>query len=719
MINNAEWICPKEDFGFVCPEFIKRFKTEKSVKKAYISISALGVYEAFLNGERIGDFVLAPGWTAYKKRLQYQTYDITPLLSENNEISVFVGKGWCRGRITSVQSMIDKPYTLIAQICVEYEDGTSETINTDESWSVKKSNIVFSDIYDGETYDALVKSEEESVKITAENKDVLIPQEGEKVCEHERIKPISYIVTPKGERVIDFGQEVSGYVEFCVNAKAGDKVKISHAEVLDKFGNFYTENYRSAKAKLEYICRDGEQTYKPHLTFFGFRYIRLDEYPGEVDLDNFTAVTVYSDIKQTGHFACSNKKLNKFFNNVLWSQRDNFIDVPTDCPQRDERLGWTGDAQVFAKTAAYNFDVRKFFIKWLHDMCADQADNGIIQRIVPYVWGEEPGTVSGAAAWSDVVTIVPWTMYMMYGDKRFLEDTYEAMKKWVDFVGGDSLDKYLWTHSDHKNDYGDWLSLDNPDTTNPANLGGDTDQDFISSAFYAYSVSLFVKTGNALGRDMSEYEKLYENIVKAFKERFNTYNTQTAHVLALMFNLTDEKQKTADSLAEMVKDGLKTGFVGAPYLLYALSDNGHTESAYDLLCREEYPSWLYPVNKGATTIWEHWDGIRDDGSFWKADMNSFNHYAYGSVMDWIYSTAAGIKPDKAGFESVIIEPKPSKHLEWLEASYETVKGTVSVKWVYENDNVRYDITVPSDAKIIIDGKCRNVKQGSYVLFGKA
>lgn len=720
MIHSAEWICPNIDFGDVCPEFIKSFCTGKAIAKAELTVSAIGVYEAYINGERVGDFILAPGWTAYKQRLQYQTYDITEMLSEENEIVISVGKGWYGSRINKAASLTSKPRSVIAVIKIDYADGTSEIINTDETWRARKTGIVFSDIYDGETYDNSAEKTECGVRVTDEDKSVLIPQEGEKICEHERIKPVSYIVTPKGERVIDFGQEVTGYVEFTVNAKAGETVEFSHAEVLDSEGNFYNENYRSAKAKVRYICRDGVQAYKPHHTFFGFRYIRLDSYPCEVNADDFTAVAVYSDIKRTGDFSCSNKKINKLFSNVLWGQRDNYLDVPTDCPQRDERLGWTGDAQVFVKTAAYNFDVAKFFKKWINDMCAEQTENGVIQRIVPYpyIWGDELDDVCGSAAWCDAVTIVPWTLYMMYGDKEFLENSYAAMKKWVDFVSGNTKVKYLWFRGEVPHNYGDWLALDNPDTTDSANMRGDTDQNFIASAFYAYSTQLLVNTGNVLGYDMSEYEELYKNIVSTVKKTFNTYNTQTACVLALHFDLTDDRQAVADKLAEMVKGcGLKTGFVGTPYLLHALSDNGHIESAYDLLCCEEYPSWLYLVNKGATTIWEHWDGIREDGSFWRVDMNSFNHYAYGAVMDWVYSKALGINPGSAGFESVVIEPKPSKHLEWAQASFESVRGRISVKWVYENDGVRYDITVPTDAEIIIDGKSNKVGKGSYIFYG--
>ena len=724
MIKDALWIEPPVDMGDICPEFYKIVTVKKQLKKAELSVTAAGVYEAYINGKRVGDFILAPGCTVYKKRLQYQTYEVTDMLGKENELAVCVGKGWYRGRISENSKDIHNvPCVLAAELKLYYNDGSEESIITDAGWSVRKSRILFSDIYDGEIYDTGAECTELGAAVVSEfcPTDTLVPQEGEIVCEHERIKPVGMFITSKGERVIDFGQNISGYISFDITAQKGERISLSHAEVMDKDGNFYTENYRSARARLEYICRDGKQSYKPHFTFFGFRYIRLDECPESVKPEDFTAVALYSDMERTGGIKTGNEKINRLFENTLWSQRDNFIDIPTDCPQRDERMGWLGDAQVFAKTAAYNYNVKRFFEKWMRDMRAEQRENGSIPDTVPNFWK----LGKSSTAWGDAVAIIPWQIYLTYGDDDILRENFDAMKKWVDYITHDTKDKYLWTCSEEDKrlwgkHYGDWLGLDAPS----GSYKGSSDEDLIASAFYANSVSLLVKAGKMIGKDMSEYENLYENIVSAFRKRFPVYKTQTEHVIALYFDLTENAEKTAADLAEMIeKNGCKmeTGFVGTPYLLHVLSENGHTDTAYKLLLREEYPSWLYEVNKGATTIWEHWDGIKEDGSFWSSDMNSYNHYAYGSVIDWLYSSAAGINPseDAPGYERVVIHPKAGRELGWISAYLDTAYGRIYSAWNYDGESVRYEIITPVKAAIIIDGKVYDVEKGSYIFYGKA
>ena len=725
MFEDAKWIGCNEDFGDICPEFMRDIRLAGEVKKATLFITSIGVYEAFLNGERVGDFVLAPGCTVYRERLQYQEYDVTLEADITNRLTVTVGTGWHRGRISAGSKDINEmPAAVIGQLEIVYANGKTDTIVTDESWKVRKSRILFSDIYDGETFDAAAEEDGyRQVKMLPElGRERLIPQEGEKVCEHERIKPVNCIVTPKGERVLDFGQNFAGIMEFRVKAKKGDRIVISCAEILDKDGNFYTENYRSAKAKLTYICKEGEQTYKPHLTFFGFRYLRLDEYPVEVNPVDFTGIALYSDMKRTGYMECGDGRINRLFSNTLWSQRSNFIDIPTDCPQRDERMGWTGDAQVFCRTASYNYNVKKFFEKWLADVRAEQYEDGMVCDIVPNFWKMR----RGSTAWGDVITIVPWQMYLTYGDSRVLADNFGAMKKWVDYMTGDTATKYLWTCAPEQKKlwgkhYGDWLAQDAP----YGSYIGATDVDFVSSAFYAHSVSLLVKAGKVLDRDMSEYEELYENIVRTFKQTFPKPETQTAHVLALQFGLTDNREETAAELVQMIRENgnrLQTGFVGTPFLLHVLSENGYADVAYDLLFQESFPSWLSEVEHGATTIWEHWDGIRDDGTIWSKDMNSYNHYAYGCVMDWIYGVAAGIQTveEHAGFEAVLIRPLPDKRLGWLDVSLETKYGTIRSKWVYQGGkgqaggSYRYEISTPVKTRIVIAGKEYEVEKGEYI-----
>ena len=714
---SAKWLQSAVDTGDVAPIFKKAFQLEKKVAKATLFITSLGVYEAYLNGERVGKFIMAPGWTSYKHRLQYQEYDVTELMKGENSLAVTVGRGWYASRIPGGPVPKDKKkgtVTLLAQLELIYVDGTKEQIITDESWRVSESPVRFSEIYDGEIYDGSFTPDfSGDVKVVDGPYEVLIPQEGEEVREQERVAVADVFTTPKGELVLDFGQEVTGYVETSVTGKNGEKIRLSFAEVMDKEGNFYTENYRSAKAQYIYTCRDGFQVYKPRLTFFGFRYIRVDEFPGGIEnakADCFTAIAVHSDMKRTGYLSCSDPLLNRLFDNINWGQKGNFLDVPTDCPQRDERLGWTGDAQVFIRTACMNYDGEKFFTKWLRDLSVEQGENGQVPPVIPNVLSDH----SSSAAWGDAATVCPWEVYMAYGDPKILENQYNSMCKWISYITSETKDPYLWTGGVH---YGDWLGLDAPS----GSYKGSSREDFIASAFYAYSTSLVIKAGKVLGKDVSCYETLYENIVKTFRSTYPEYKTQTECVLAAHFRLAEDPKKVADQLADMVKEcgvQIKTGFVGTPYLLHVLSDYGYADLAYSLLLRREYPSWLYPVTKGATTIWEHWDGIMENGDFWSADMNSYNHYAYGSVADWVYGTAAGIQPLEQfpGYEKVRIAPIPDGRLDWLKAELDTRHGHISSQWKKEGNFWRYEITTPVEAYIVIDGTEHVVKPGAYYFY---
>lgn len=717
MAFQAQWIRASQETGDVCPVFGKDFSAPGQVVKGELYITALGVYEAFLNGQRVGEYVLAPGWTAYDQRLQYQVYDVTPLLREENRLEVTVGKGWYSSPMPGWMETPDKKRrtarrrALIAQLRLWDSEGNETVLATDSSWQWAQSPVRFSEIYDGEVYDAtFCPVNWGEVELFDGPTETLIPQEGEEIREMERVEAVSVIQTPSGETLVDFGQEVTGYVEISLKGKAGDTVVFQHGEVLDQAGNFYNENYRSAKAQVTYICQDGWQTWHPRLTFFGFRYIELLKFPGVPQPENFTAVVVYSQIKQTGKLRCGVPALNQLFSNIFWGQKGNFLDVPTDCPQRDERLGWTGDAQVFVKTASYNYDVEKFFRKWLRDMTADQRADGAVGQVIPdYLPDGKP-----SAAWGDAATICPWQIYMTYGNQEVLEEQFDTMKKWVDYITSATKDPYLWTGGTH---FGDWLGLDAPS----GSYKGSSREDFIASAFYARSTQLLVKAGHVIGKPMEEYEALYEKIVAAFRRTFPTYLTQTEHVLAVQFQLAWNPQETADALAKMIcEDGtmMRTGFVGTPYLLHVLSDYGHADVAYSLLLREKYPSWLYSVSKGATTIWEHWDGIMEDGNFWSADMNSYNHYSYGSVADWVYETAAGIRPleEAPGFSKVVIEPNPDRRLGWLDAELMTRNGKIRCAWNYVGEHARYEITVDMPAHISIGDLQRDVEPGTYTFW---
>lgn len=713
----ASWICPAESYGDICPAFRKTFFCPENVVSAALRITAMGVYEASLNGSRVGDFILAPGWTVYQKRLQVQQYELRIRPGQENELTVLVGKGWYRGRLAGwlpgQNSSAALPAALTAELTLRYPDGHTDTICTDASWQTAESAVRFSELYDGETYDAAFEPSVWTPAMIYDGPtDTLIEQQGEPVREQERIAPARIFKTPAGEIVVDFGQNLTGYVEIALDGVKGEAVELSHAEVLGKNGNFYTENYRSAKAKYLYFCKDGAQRYKPKLTFYGFRYIRVDRFPCGAEhaaQENFTAIAVHSDMKRTGSLSCSDPLLNKLFENVIWGQKSNFLDVPTDCPQRDERLGWTGDAQVFIRTACLNFDAERFFTKWLADLAADQREDGAVGHVIPNVLHQ-----SGSAAWDDAATICPWAVYLAYGNPSILRAQFASMKKWVDYITAHTTTRDLWTGGEH---YGDWLGLDAPS----GSYKGSSREDLIASAFYAHSTALVIKAGRVLGQDISAYEALYERIVRAFRQAYPVYQTQTECTLAVYFALAEDTQKTTDQLAQMIRNcgtKLQTGFVGTPYLLHALSAHGHTELAYDLLLRREYPSWLYPVTKGATTIWEHWDGQMENGDFWSSDMNSFNHYAYGAVADWVYTVAAGIQTveEKPGYAAVRIAPQPDKRLEWLEASVETRHGLVRSRWEKQRDMWRYEIETPVEAEIMIDGRKTLCRPGRYIFF---
>lgn len=715
MLERSEWIkgCEKNLRGGTV--YLKNFRCAAKAEKAILKITALGVYEAKLNGERVGDFILAPGWTSYLNRLQVQSYDVTNLLKTENSLEVTVGQGW--RAIANKRDGSDflgyRDTALIAELTIVYADGTAESIVTDSSWAARESKLRYTNIYDGDIYDATFKAGSARHCICVDlEKDMLIPQEGEKIVEQERMPALQIIKTPAGETVIDFGQNMTGYVEFRIKGTPGAQATISHGETLDRDGNFYNANYRSADAQIKFICDGEEHTYKSALTFFGFRYIRLENWPDEVKKENFTAIVVHSDIRRTGYFECSDETVNKLFKNIIWGQKSNSLDVPTDCPQRDERLGWTGDAQVFVRTASLNFDVKRFFKKWLRDLAADQGRDGCVPHVIPNIFDD----MGGSSAWSDAAVICPWEIYRTYGDKAVLEEQFDSMKAWIDWMRERS-ENGRRSGGSH---FGDWLGLDSPE----GSYKGATPEDLIATAYYKYSTELFIKAAHALGRDVSEYENIPAEAAAAFRREYMENGrvknaTQTGCVLALFFDITDDRAATATQLNELVKrtGHLETGFVGTPYLLHALSDNGYAETAYDLLLRREYPSWLYPISKGATTVWEHWDGIKPDGTMWSTDMNSFNHYAYGAVADWMYGAAAGINsdPDRPGFEHIIFRPVTDRRLDFVKASIDTRRGTVASEWRRENGRIKYIFTIPEGccASAVIGGEKHEVGAGTH------
>jgi len=740
MNREAKWITSSENMGNACVEFFYTMPLTEQIKSARVWISAMGLYDLWINGRRVGKDLFTPGWTSYRYRVQYQEYDIGAMLEENNELCIRCAQGWMNGSIARHNRDLDyaKETAVIADVEITYENGRVEHLVTDENWQVRTSQILFSDIYHGETWDKTAEPRHLGNAVLAQHdKPALIPQEGESVREQERVAAVLYIETPKGERVIDFGQNMTGYVEIRVRGKRGDRIVLTHAEVLDQEGNFYTENLRAARNCVTYVLSgDGEEILKPSFAFQGFRYIRLDEYPCEtITLSNFCGVAVYSHMRRTGDFSCGHAKLNQLYSNIVWGQRSNFLDVPTDCPQRDERLGWTGDAQVFCRTAAINYDVERFFTKWLGDMRADQWENGGIPDVIPQAG---LSSYKNATAWSDAAVICPWEIYRAYGNKKILQDNFEMMKKWVNYMHGFGEEEYLFVGGNH---YGDWLAMD----TVYGEVRGATQTDLIASAFFAYSTSLLIKAGEVLGEDMSEYRTLYENVRKAFGATFMKDGmpviypkadgltedrpvlalTQTAIVLILHFGLCEESEREAlaEKLVQMIRDNdgrMTTGFVGTPYLLHALSENGKADAAFDLLLQEKNPSWLFSVNQGATTVWEHWDSIREDGTFWKKSMNSFNHYAFGSVFDWIFGVMLGVDvcEDGAGYEKITVTPHPDRRIGFAKGSVDTARGKISVYWRYvDNVRVRYEISIPEGVTAtlrIVGLDEKTVTGGNYV-----
>ncbi len=701
-----------------CPIFFKEFELKKPVAKARIYATAQGLYELSLNGERVGDYRMTPGWTSYNKRLQYQIYDITSILKEQNIIEMTVANGWYKGPFgfTLRPNIYGDKVGAFAEIHVFYEDGSKDVITTDESWSVKTGEIQYSEIYMGETIDANSPEIKNGKVIIKEfDKEILTAQENEPVRITERIPAKKLFVTPKGEKLVDFGQNLTGAAEVRIKGQKGQKIIIRHAEVLDKDGNFYSETLRQAKSVDTYICNGEEQVFLPHFTFHGFRYICVEGIE-EPSPDMFTACVTHSDMEKTGDFTCSNKKVNQLQSNIAWGQRDNFLDIPTDCPQRDERLGWTGDAQIFSWTASFNRNTALFFTKWMRDMSAESS----LEKGVPHVVPDILDSYS-SSAWSDSAVIIPWVVYQTFGDTRILSENWKCMHEWVDYIKNHCGDNGLWQTGFQ---YGDWLALDKEES---ADRTGATDKYMIANAYYIYVTDLVRKTAEVLGEkeEAEKYRKLYDKTLEAFREEYYTATgrivseTQTGAVVSLYFNLAREKDrdrilKTLLTNIENHKNHLSTGFVGTPYICHALSENGAHDMAATLFMKEDYPSWLYAVNMGATTIWERWNSIKPDGTFDESGMNSLNHYAYGSIGDWMYRKISGLSQLESGYKKFKVQPMFVKGIEESELNFESVYGKIEVKTSCKNGKIHVHVTVPANtsAVIILPEKNETIEVGS-------
>lgn len=705
------------------------FCVSGNVKEAYAFTTGLGLYHFYLNGQKIGTDEMTPGWTSYKRHLLYQTYEVTDFLNQGaNAAGAMVGAGWYKGvmGLTRSRSNYGNQAAFAMQLLIRYDDGREEMVCTGNDWMGADAPVVFAEIYHGETYDAAMEISDwcssgtpggqwrSSVNVPFDT-SVLHAQSGAKVKVIEELPARELFRTPKGEMVIDFGQNLSGRIKVNTHGKKGDVIELRCFEILDQEGNVYLDNLRKAKTTMKYIAgEDGMVNYHPHFTYMGFRYAVILSYAGEPRKEDFTAQVMHSEMEPTGQITCSNPLLNQLHHNYLWGLKGNFLDVPTDCPQRDERLGWTGDAQIFCRTACYLMDSYTFYKKWLHDLEVDQTPEGGVPHVIPNIeeahtegnWLLKQGPHS-SAAWADAAVIIPWTMYLMYGDTDILERQYHSMKQWIDFMKHHSKD-YQWNYMLQ---LGDWVALD----AEEGSFFGATPTDLTANAYFAYSTGLFAKAARVLGREEAEeYEELYHHIVKKFQETYflpdgtMTAQTQTAHIVALYFDLVPEvfRKRTVEALKTLLdrEDGhLVTGFIGTPYFCHALSENGCVKEAYDLLLKEDYPSWLYQIKMGATTIWEHWDGIKPDGTMWSAGMNSFNHYAYGAIGEWMYRVMAGIDLDESqpGFHRAVIWPRIGGGLSYVEGSYRSVYGTVSVRWEVSGSRVDLFVRIPANAGALI------------------
>lgn len=713
----AEWITRKGDSH---PEFQKTFSLSKPVKEARLYICGLGLFEARINGVKAGDDFLAPFINDYKEHVQYCTYDVGSLLNRpENTLTVDLGKGWMMGRFGLTNHAYSGwGFALIAELHCRYEDGTEDVIVTDSTWQSKESIFELTDIYDGETQNWTRQSEWGPVEKT-EVPVPLIARYSIPVHTQEVLPVQEVIHTPAGETVLDFGQEFAGYVRADVQIPKGESLKLEFGEILQD-GNFYHANYRTAKSEFLYISDGEKREIRPHFTFFGFRYVKVT---GPVEPSAFTGHVVYSDMKQTAFFQSGDPKVNRLFLNALWGMKSNFLDMPTDCPQRDERLGWSGDAMVFCTTAGFLMDTRAFYHKFLRDLRSDQRRND--GKVAIYLPNEFPGLA--ASVWSDVGTFLPDMLYRYYGSREMLESHYPLMKGWVDYLHGEDVrrgeqDLYNWGFQ-----FGDWLAQDGP--TSQSRIGR-TDKYYLSSLYYYGSTQIVANAAKALEKPEAEkYEELAGKIRSAILKEYFTgsgrlsVDTQTGYLAALRFGVYIDKEKIVDGLKNRIQQDcrrLTGGFVGATMMNHVLAQNGMEREAYDFLFYEGFPGWLYAVNLGATTIWERWNSVLPDGHLSGTEMNSLNHYSYGSVVEFLIRDTAGINETAPGFRSVVIEPKPDVRLKHVDFSYDSVSGTYVSNWeICEDGTLKFHIEIPfgCEAEIRLPEQPPIfVKTGSYDYF---
>ena len=743
----AEWIT---DGGYRFTEkktspvpmlFRKTFSFEKEIRSAKIYATAIGIYELELNGKKVGRDYFAPGFTSYKSRLQYQTYDVTEQIKKDNTLTATVAGGWAVGAfVMSRKNRITAPrQAFLAELRVVCADGTEAVLGTDETWQVTREGpLRFAEFYDGEIFDATVSPEKISwTNASAERlkiRPALEASYGAPVRAREAFRPVSVTRAKSGELIYDFGQNFAGVVKIRVKGKKGQKITVRHAEILTSEGELHTAYLRSAKCRLVYICRDGEQEYSPRMTYMGFRYAGVTGVSEEnIEL---SATALYSEIPETGVFECSDERINRLQKNIVWSGKSNFVDIPTDCPQRDERMGWTGDIAVFAPTACYNFGMERFLNKWLKDVKSEQTKGGGIPNTVPSQGYGFPETMpkKAVAFWGDACVFVPWAEYMAYGDKDILKEMYPVMKKYVKaclfWAGLFSFgkNKYIWNDIPAMQ-FGDWVA---PDV--PKMLEWQARCKWTGTAALARSTRLLSEIASILGNaeDAAKYRTISEKVSDAYcsiltdgdgklKEEF-----QTAYVLPLYFKMFPDsvRPKAAKNLVSLIEKNdyrIGTGFPGTPYILFALSDNGYADVAYKMLENTQCPSWLYEVEAGATTVWERWDGLDKDGTCPIGDdgtggMISYNHYAFGAVGDFLYRRVAGIEATEGGYKKFRIAPLAGGGLTFASGSVETPYGKITSAWRLADGEFHIEAEVPFGTECTLkmpSGAERVLESGRY------
>lgn len=722
----ADWItCAKEDR---LPVFHKTLRLMEdsaerdqseiaSIRKARLYICGLGAYSVRINGKMISKEYLAPYCSNYKSWIQYQTYDVTDLMKSVIGIDVSLGNSWYLSRFgwaskPGDQAYYGKNFCMIAELHVWFEDGAKKVFCTDDSWTVRRSNVTFSGIYDGEIRDDTLPqaaetqaaamemwtSDKKAASLSEDCRPLLTERYSLPVIPHEILKPVKLIHTPAQETVLDIGQNLTGIFRLHVCAEKGRKIHLQFGEVLQN-GSFYRDNLRSALAEYTYVSDGREKWISPEFTFYGYRYVKVEGLP-DLTADDFEAVAMYSDLERTGTITTGHAKLNRLIENAVWGLRDNFLDVPTDCPQRDERMGWTGDAQVFCDTACDLYDGYEFYRKYLHDLASEQElRDGAVPDVVPSFGYQNAGSV-----WGDAACIIPWKLYVQYGDPAILSDQYESMRSWVDYIRRTDGENHGWREVFH---YGDWLALDHPNLKTDTTFGG-TDVGYIADLYYAKSAEIVSKSAEIIGKqeDAETYGKLSDSIMENLRKDYFSQtgrcciDTETALILALKFDLASDREFCRKQLQKrfaIVDNKLQTGFVGTPFLGDVLTEAGMGKLAYDLLLSEEYPGWLYEVNLGATTVWERWNSMNADGSVSSTGMNSFNHYAYGSIVGWMFRGIAGLRPADGsyGYKRVIIQPAADERIHFADMSYRSIAGTYRVNWrIDERNHIHLQVSVP-------------------------